>query len=49
MLGMLSGALFLGSSGIRPTLLGQREKLLYADCVRYIWSRVIHGPSVKCV
>jgi hypothetical protein len=39
----------VGSSSIRPTLLRTRERLLYTDHVRYVWSRVIRGPSVECV
>jgi hypothetical protein len=34
---------------IRPTLLTTRERLVYADHARYVWSRVIHRPSVECV
>jgi hypothetical protein len=34
---------------IRPTLLMTHLRLLYADHVRYIWSRVICGPSVENV
>jgi hypothetical protein len=30
-----------------PTLLVTHERLLYADYVRYVWSRVICGPSVE--
>jgi hypothetical protein len=42
-----SGALFLGSSSIYPTLLTTSESLLYVDHMRYVWSRVICGQSVR--
>jgi hypothetical protein len=45
--GGVGSTFFLGSSSIRPALLMTRERLLYADHVRYVWSRVIHGPSVE--
>jgi hypothetical protein len=32
-----------------PSLLTTREKLLHMDHVRYVWSRVIRRPSMKCV
>jgi hypothetical protein len=44
-----SGALFLRSSSIRPTLLTTCERLLYTDYVKYVWSRAICRPSVECV
>jgi hypothetical protein len=44
-----SGALFLESSSIHPTLLMTHEMLLYADHVRDVWSRAIREPSVRCV
>jgi hypothetical protein len=44
-----SGALFLESSSIRPTLLMTHERLLYAVHVRYVWPRAIRGLSVECV
>jgi hypothetical protein len=34
---------------ICPTLWTIGEMLLYADHVRYVWSRDIHRPSVECV
>jgi hypothetical protein len=34
---------------MRPTLLMTSERLLYADHVRYIWSRDICGSSVESV
>jgi hypothetical protein len=34
---------------IRPTLLMTHERLLYADHMRYVWSRAIRGPNVECV
>jgi hypothetical protein len=44
-----SGALFLESSSIRLTLLTTHERLIYADHVRYVWSRVIRGLIVEFV
>jgi hypothetical protein len=41
--------LFLGSSGIHPNLSMTRERLLYIDRMRYVWSGIIHGLSVGCV
>jgi hypothetical protein len=35
--------------GLCFDLVGTSERFLYTDHVRYIWSRVIRGPSVKCV
>jgi hypothetical protein len=43
------GSLFLKSSMIRPTLLGQHERLAYVDYLRYIWQSAIHGLSAGCV
>jgi hypothetical protein len=43
-----TGAIFLRSSGIRPNLLGQCERLLYVDCVKYVWSSALRGPSMGC-
>jgi hypothetical protein len=40
---------FLGSSGSVHRYWWLREKLLYTDRVRYVWSRVIRGPSVKSI
>jgi hypothetical protein len=34
---------------IYQTLLSIKERLLYADHMRYVWSRDIRGPSVECV
>jgi hypothetical protein len=42
-------SLFLRNSGIHPNLSVTHERLLDVDHVRYIWSRVIHGPSVESV
>jgi hypothetical protein len=47
MLWIGSGAFFLGSSGSVHRYWWLREKLLYTDRVRYVWSRAIRGPSVK--
>jgi hypothetical protein len=49
MLWIVSGALFLGSSGIRPNLSVTHERLQCVDHVRYVWSMVIRGLSVECV
>jgi hypothetical protein len=46
---IVSGALFLGSSGIHPNLSVARERLLYVDHVRYVWSMAIRGLSVESV
>jgi hypothetical protein len=46
---IMSGALFLGSSGIHPNLLVICERLLYIYCVRYVWSGTIRRLSVGCV
>jgi hypothetical protein len=35
---IVSGALFIGSSGIHPNLSASHEGLLYVDHVRYVWS-----------
>jgi hypothetical protein len=48
-LSIMLGAIFLKSSGIHLNLSAARERLLYVDYVRYIWSRVIRGPSMKNV
>jgi hypothetical protein len=48
-LGIVSGALFLGGSRIRPNLLATRERLLCVDHVRYVWFGTIRGLSVGCV
>jgi hypothetical protein len=47
--GLCRGALFPRSSGIRPNLSVSHKRLLYVDHMRYIWSRVICGPSVQNV
>jgi hypothetical protein len=49
LLGIVSGALFLGSSGIHPNLSVSHERLLCVDHLRYIWSENIRGLSVGCV
>jgi hypothetical protein len=46
---IVSGALFLRSSVIRPNLSVTHEKLLCIDHVRYIWSMAICGLSVGSV
>jgi hypothetical protein len=46
---IMSGALFLRSSGIRPNLLASHKRFLYVDHVRYVWSWTIHGLSVEIV
>jgi hypothetical protein len=43
------GALFLGSSGIRPNLSMSHEGLLYVDHVRYVWSCAICRLSLGSV
>jgi hypothetical protein len=48
-LGIVSGAIFLWSSEIRPNLSVTHEMLLCIDHVRYVWSGTIHGLSVGCV
>jgi hypothetical protein len=48
-LGIVSGALFLGSSGIHLNLLTTRERLLCIDHMRYVWSGTIRGLSMGCV
>jgi hypothetical protein len=42
-------SLFLGSSGICQNLLATRERLLYVDHVRYVWSSAIRRLSVESV
>jgi hypothetical protein len=42
-------ALFLESNMILLNLLGQCERLLYADCVRYVWASAIRGLSMGCL
>ena len=46
-LGIVSGALFLGSSRIRPTLLGQCKRLSYADGVREAYGRVSYADQSR--
>jgi hypothetical protein len=46
---IVSGALFLGSSEIRPNLSASHKRLVYVDHVRYVWSWTIRGPSVERV
>jgi hypothetical protein len=45
---IVSGALFLRSSGIRPNLSVSHERLLYVDCVMYVWSWTERGMRVAC-
>jgi hypothetical protein len=47
--GVESRALFLRSSASVQSYWRPHERLLYMDHMRYVWSRVIHGPSVKSV
>jgi hypothetical protein len=53
MLRIVSGALFLRSSRVRPTLLGQREKLPHAGTVCGKRMNGVRGPAqeeyVACV
>jgi hypothetical protein len=46
---IVSGALFLGSSGPTQLCWWLCERLLYVDHVRYVWSWTIHGLSVESV
>jgi hypothetical protein len=46
---IVSGALFLESSGMHPNLSASREGLLYVDHMRYIWSWTIRGMSMESV
>jgi hypothetical protein len=46
---IVSGTLFLRSSGIHPNLSTSHEGLLYVDHVRYVWSWTICGPSAESV
>jgi hypothetical protein len=46
---IVSGALFLWSSGPAQLCWRLRERLLYVDRVRYVWSRIIQGLSVESV
>jgi hypothetical protein len=46
---IVSGAFFLGSSGIYPNLSASRKRLLDVDHVRYVWSWTIRGQSVGSV
>jgi hypothetical protein len=48
-LGIVSGALLLKSSGIRPNLSVTHERLLCVDHVRYVWSGTICRLSMGCV
>jgi hypothetical protein len=48
-MGIVSGALFLRSSGIRPNLSVTHERLLCIDHTRYVWSGTIRGLSMGCV
>jgi hypothetical protein len=48
-MGIVLGALFLKSSGIRPNLSATHERLLCVDHVRYVRSGIIRGLSVGCV
>jgi hypothetical protein len=43
------GITFSREQCFRPTLLMTQKRLLYADHVRYVWSKAIHGPSVESV
>jgi hypothetical protein len=46
---VVSGALFLRSSGIHQNLLVTHERLLCVEHVRYVWFEAIRGLSVGCV
>jgi hypothetical protein len=46
---IVSGAFFLGSSGIRLNLSVTHKRLLCVDHVRYVWSMTIRRLSVGCV
>jgi hypothetical protein len=46
---VVSGALLFRSSGFVQIYWWLHERLLYVDHVRYVWSRSIHGPSLKSV
>jgi hypothetical protein len=46
---IVSGAFFLGGSGIRPNLLVAHERLLYVDHVRYTWLMAIRILSMESV
>jgi hypothetical protein len=46
---IVSGAIFLESSGIHPNMSASHERLLYVDYVRYVWSWTISVPSVENV
>jgi hypothetical protein len=48
-LGIVSGAPFLRSSGIRSNLSVTHERLTCVDHMRYVWSGIIHGLSMRCV
>jgi hypothetical protein len=43
---IVSGALFLKRSGIYPNMSASRQRLLYVDQMRYVWSWTIHGLSM---
>jgi hypothetical protein len=49
MLWVGSEALLLESSGSVQICCQLRERFLCVDCVRCVWSRIIHGLSVGCV
>jgi hypothetical protein len=44
-----SGTLLLGNSGSVQICWRLHEKLLYVDCVRYVWYGTISGLSMWCV
>jgi hypothetical protein len=43
------GSTFSWEQCISLTQLMTRERLLYTDHMRYVWSRTIHGLSVGCM
>jgi hypothetical protein len=43
------GSTFSRERCICPTLLMTRERLLYVDHVKYVWSETIRGLSVGCL
>jgi hypothetical protein len=46
---IVTGALFLRSSGIQSNLSMTHERMLCIDHVRYVWSRTLRGLSLGCV
>jgi hypothetical protein len=46
---IVSGVLFLRSTGPSQLCWWLRKRLLCVDCVRYVWSGTIRGLSVECM